>query len=157
MQITLTEQELKTINILSNLRGLVARGANVTNLRVSEEKHQDVDFDGLIGEYAFCKIHNLFLDIVPTPRSGSYDCLFHDQRLDIKSTRYKNGVLLGHTERNPDIDVYVLAIIEGALVRFPGYALAEELYTERNLTTLGRYDKPVYALDQSRLRKFKTN
>jgi hypothetical protein len=156
MQTQLSEAELNVLRIIANLRGLVARANNIANLKVSENQNQDVEFDGLIGEYAFCKLHNLFLDIVPQPRSGSYDCLFHDQRLDIKSTRYKNGVLLGSTNRNADIDVYVLCIIDGLNVSFPGYAMAEELYAEENLTTLGRYDNPVYALDQSKLHKFKS-
>ena len=155
MEITLIEAEMNVLRIIANLRGLVARANNITNQRVSENHTQDVEFDGLIGEYAFCKIHNLFLDIVPQPRSGSYDCKFYDQAVDIKATRYKNGVLLGHSKRNPDVDVYVLCIIDGYNVRFPGYALADDLYVDANLTTLGKYDTPVYALDQSKLRKWK--
>lgn len=156
MQTQLSDAELNVLRIIANLRGLVARANNLTNLKVSDNQNQDVEFDGLIGEYAFCKMNNLFLDIVPQPRSGSYDCLFHGQRLDIKSTRYKNGVLLGNSNRNPDVDVYVLCIIDGMNVHFPGYALSDELYNEENLTTLGKYDTPVYALDQSKLHKFKT-
>lgn len=155
MEIKLLPEELNIIQIIANLRGLVNRSNKTTNQKVSENPVQDVEYDGLIGEYAFCKLNNLYLDIVPTSRSGSYDCLFEDYRLDIKATRYKNGVLLGNTKRNPDVDVYVLAIIDDDVVRFPGYALGDELYKEENLTTLGKYDRPVYALDQSRLHKFK--
>lgn len=157
MEITLLEIEFNLIRIIANLRGIAGRASGVKNKRVSTNHYQDVEYDGLIGEYAFCKINNLFLDIIPMTRKGSYDCLFNGKRIDIKATRYKTGKLIGHQDRNEDVDVFVLAIIDNSTVRFPGYALAEELYETDNLTTLGEYKTPIYAMDQSKLRLFKNS
>lgn len=155
MEITLLPIEFNLIQIIANLRGIANRSGGVTNKRVSTNQYQDVEFDGLIGEYAFCKLHNIFLDVIPNVRAGSYDCLYNGWRVDIKATRYHTGQLIGHKDRNEDVDVFVLAIIDNNTVRFPGYALAEELYDVENITTLGKYPQLVFALPQSKLRKFK--
>lgn len=154
MEITLLEIEFNVIQIVANLRGIAGRASGTKNKRVSTNHYQDVEFDGLIGEYAFCKINNLYMDIVPMTRAGSYDCLYNGKRIDIKATRYKTGMLIGNQDRNWDVDIFILAIIDKQTVRFPGFAYAEELYEIENLTTLGEYKTPVYAMPQDKLRKF---
>lgn len=153
MEILLTETELLTINLLANLRGLGSRIAGVTNMKVSDRENWQVELDGIIGEYAFCKLNNIFLEVSAEPRKGSYDCLYKGFRIDIKTTRVLNGRLLGDKRRNPDIDVYVLAIIDGLTVRFPGYMTSDKLYEESNLIDLGKGN--VYAIQQQQLFKWK--
>lgn len=156
--VTVSETEMLTINMFSGLRSIGARLAGVTDGKFANKTGVDVDFEGMLGEYAFCKHFNLFFDMMPTPRAGSYDCMYNGKRIDIKSTRYDTGVLIGKMQRNPDVDVFILAVLDfkksGLEVRFPGYAMADELYDEKNLTFLKESDvSPVYALSQHELHK----
>ena len=157
--VSISETEMLTINMFANLRAIGSRAWGVKDGKFADKSGSEIDFDGLLGEYAFCRQFNLFYDMMPVPRAGSYDCMYNDKRIDIKSTRYSTGVLIGKEHRNPDVDIFVLAILDlkkhGADVYFPGYALADELYKEKNLTFLKPDDKsPVYALSQSELIKF---
>jgi hypothetical protein len=74
-------------------------------------------------------------------------------RVDIKSTRHRQGRLLCTTKVNPDVDIYALAIITDQGVEFPGYATKDQLIQEKNLTDLG-YGKG-YALTQDKLNRWK--
>lgn len=135
------------------MRSLTARASNVKDAKVGDLSNIQIDEDGMIGEYAFCKKMNIFPDLIPGPRSGSYDCVFMGKRVDVKSTRRENGRLLSTTKNNDDVDVYVLAIILGNKVRFPGFALKKDLVREQNLTELGH--GIGYAMNQNELKLWK--
>lgn len=152
VSVELTEGELATIQILSNIRTIVARSNKVRDAKMSNINGADIDFDGMIGEYAYCKKHNLFLDITASPRSGSYDCLHKSKRVDVKSTRHQNGRLLCTLKDNDDVDVYVLAIISGNMVSFPGWIYKHELRQDKNIIDLG-YGKG-YGVTQDKLHSF---
>ena len=154
MKIQLSEPELLTLRILSNLRSLVARGKGITDQKMGAQKGDDIDFDGLVGEYAFCKLYNLFLDIAPVPRSGSYDCLIASERVDIKTTRHKNGRLLATMKKNPDVDIYVLCILDGDQAEFKGWAWASDLFQDDNIMDLGH--GKGYVLPQEKLKPLKS-
>lgn len=153
MVVELTETEILTLNIIGSLRGIGARAGNIKNLKGSSKDGHVIELEGLVGEYAFCKWKNIFYDIDPSPRSGSFDCTLDGYRMDIKTTRYRTGKLVGGIHKNPDIDIYVLAIYDGLKVWFPGFAFSEELYHPDNLVDLGTGN--VYAMTQDRLTRFK--
>jgi ABC-type dipeptide/oligopeptide/nickel transport system ATPase component len=75
------------------------------------------------------------------------------KRIDVKSTRYKDGRLLATLKDNPDVDLYVLAIVDGGTVTFPGYATKSQLCREENVQDLGRGSG--YVMTQDRLTAFK--
>ena len=153
MTIKLTESELEIIGHIALLRTKAARASHVRDMKKGPQSGTQIDFDGVMTEYAFCKLNNIFPDIVPGARSGTYDCFWNGLRIDIKSTRYKTGMLLGMMKKNEDVDAYVLAIIRQAdTIEFKGWAYQDDLYQEENITDLGR--GKGYALEQSRLRKF---
>ena len=151
--VTLSDPEMATCRMLGEMRSLVARGNNVKDRKMSDSAGHEIDVDGMIAEYAFCKHFNIFPDLTPSPRSGSCDCVYQGKRIDIKSTRHKDGQLLATMKNNLDIDVYVLAIIDGNTVNFPGYATKKELINPDNVTDLG-FGKG-YALKQNKLRSWK--
>ena len=91
-------------------------------------------------------------DLGLSPRSGSADAVVKDKKVDIKTTRHRSGRLLATLKANPDVDIYVLAIIDEGKVVFPGYALKSELIQDANLKDLGH--GKGYAMEQSQLRKF---
>lgn len=150
--VELTDAEMMVVKMLGGMRSIVGRTAGVEDKKVANLPGLTIDEDGMIAEYAFCKHFNIFPDIVPGPRSGSYDCLLNGRRVDVKSTRHKNGRLLATLKDNPDVDVYVLGIVDGNTVTFPGYVYKLQLCAEENKTDLGR--GVGYALTQDRLTPF---
>ena len=150
--ITLSDAEIATIKLIGNLRSVVNRCGNINDPRVTGDA-LDIDEQGMIAEYAFCKYWNVFLDTTPTVRSGGYDCILGGKRFDIKSTHYKNGKLLKTLKDNNDVDCYALAIVDGNTVTFPGFAFHIELCQEKNIEDLGH--GPCYAMEQKDLRRWK--
>lgn len=145
--------EVWACKMMGGFRGAMARRLSVTDRKMAKLSGQQIDEDGLIGEYAFCKTFNAFCDFVPDPRSGSADCVIGGYRIDVKSTRRANGRLLVTLKENTDVDIYVLAIIEENTVRFPGYATRAEICREENIVDLGH--GRGFALPQERLRAFR--
>lgn len=139
-------------SILGGFRSLVARNAGVKDAKMGNQNGIDSDQDGILGELAFCQLMNVWPDVGLSPRSGSADAVVKDKRIDVKATRRPDGRLLATLKNNPDVDVYVLAIIGESEVKFPGYAMKDELIHESRIRDLGH--GKGYAMDQSELRKF---
>ena len=151
--VELTDAEIMFCRMAAGLRTITARAANIKDARMGDLSGLQMDEDGVIGEYAFCKKMNIFPDLIPGPRSGSHDCIFMGKRIDVKSTRREDGRLLTTLKNNDDVDVYVLAIIIGNKVRFPGFAPKKELCLEQNKVQLGH--GVGYGIAQDRLRLWK--
>ena len=149
----LSDAEMMFCKMSAGLRTITARAANVKDARMGDLSGLQMDEDGMIGEYAFCKKMNIFPDLIPGPRSGSYDCIFMGKRIDVKTTRHKNGHLLATMKNNEDVDIYVLDIIDGNAVTFPGYARKTELCIEGNQIQLGH--GIGYGITQNKLRFWK--
>lgn len=140
-------------SIIGGFRSLVARNAGVRDAKIGPQSGLEGDQDGILGELAFCQLMNVWPDLGLSPRSGSADALVQDKRVDIKTTRHRSGRLLATLKGNPDVDIYVLAIIGDDAVHFPGYALKQELINENRIRDLGH--GAGYVMDQTELRKFK--
>lgn len=153
MKIILNDAEFLMLKTLGGMRSIVARSAGVKDAKMGDQNGLEADIDGLMGEYAFCKWKNLFPDLVPSPRSGSCDCILDGKKIDIKTTRYKTGKLLATLKDNQDVDIYVLGIIDGNSVDFIGWAKKEELCDKNNIKNLGHGEG--YSLEQSQLRRFR--
>lgn len=153
ISVFLTDAEMVMVHMLGGMRAITGRAAGVQDKKMGPQSGVSIDEDGMVAEYAFCKHFNLFPDLVPGPRSGTYDCIYMGKRIDIKSTRHANGRLLATLKDNPDVDVYVLGIIDGQTVHFPGYAKKSALCREENKTSLGH--GVGYAMDQKDLTPWK--
>ena len=152
-EVTLTAKEMATCRILGNMRTIASRSAGITDAQVGKQNPLDIDEMGVMAEYAFCKHHNIFFDPTTYARSGSYDCVLMGKRIDIKSTTYPDGRLIATVKGNPDVDVFVLAVVMGSVIKFPGYITAKQLYRDNNLNDLGH--GTTYAVDQGMLTPWK--
>lgn len=147
------EDDMRVLaDLMGGFRRLVNNSYGVKDLKIGKQNHVDSDQDGVLAEFIFAKWQNVFPDISIGPRAGSYDMIVKGKKIDIKSTRHIKGKLLSSMHVNPDIDIYVLAIIENDWVSFPGYAYKNELIKQSNIIDLGYGD--VYGMEQSMLRKF---
>lgn len=161
MTITLTPDEILVCQQIGGLRAITARAQRVVDTKVTTDAGLDIDQLGFIGEYAFCKAFNICPDFGMVARSGSYDCLLErdgqSYRVDVKTTKVKTGRLLATRKVNPDVDLYVLAIVDGLNVHFPGFALKNDLIKEENLKDLTGRGIKGYALEQSALRRWRSD
>jgi hypothetical protein len=151
--VQLTQAEVDMCVVLAAQRNMVARGSNVVDRQIGKQSALKTDYIGMVGEFAFCKYFNVFPDLAASPRSGSCDCVYKGVRIDIKSTDLETGRLLATTKENIDVDRYVLAIVIGNTVTFPGWIDKEDLIREENLIDLGH--GKGYAIRQSQLNQFK--
>ena len=152
-ELLLTEGEMGWLVLLASLRNIIAVRTRTNDYRVASSLLGiEADIDGIIGEYAFCRWRNIFFDPIPQASPGGYDCITNDGiRIDVKTTRLSHGRLMVNLKDNPDVDLYVLAIIDGHKVKFPGYAPKKFLCQESNIVNpTGK--KQVYALQQHQLR-----
>jgi hypothetical protein len=154
--IKITTDMLLLSAIIGGFRTLTARNCGVADRKIGKQSGLEGDQDGFLGELAFCQLMNVCPDLGLTPRSGSADAVVERDgkkfNFDVKTTRVLTGRLLATKKLNEDVDIYCLAIIDGDEVKFPGYALAEDLCREENLTDLGH--GKGYALKQSQLKKW---
>jgi hypothetical protein len=153
MIVKLNPDEVLICEQLGRMRSIIARSSGVKDAKVGDQDGSEADVMGMKAEYAFAKKFNTFPDLGLTPRSGSADGKLKGFAYDIKSTTYKSGRLLATKKENPDVDMYVLCIVDNSEVDIKGYAFKDDLIKESNLKNLGHGEG--YCLDQDKLRVFK--
>lgn len=153
IEVILEPHEMLAAKLVGNMRTLCSRQSGIVDKKMGDQSGIQTDEDGAIAEMAFCKHWNIYFDPSVRPRSQGYDCILKGKRIDIKSTRHKDGHLVATMKINTDVDIFVLAIIDENKVTFIGMATASELYYTDNVKNFGFGDG--YALPQSALRKFK--
>jgi hypothetical protein len=151
--VELTDTEMSICRMVGNMRTMVSRATSTRDQKIGPQSGINVDEDGAIAEYAFCKKFNIHFDLNIHTRAGSYDCVLKKKRIDVKSTRVRTGHLAVKLARNPDVDIFVLAIIDGNEVSFPGWANSEDVYQEHTIKDLGH--GKGHCLTQDQLRKWK--
>lgn len=152
MKITLKPDEVTVCQMIGRMRSLIARSSGVKDAKMGDQDGAEADVIGMMAEYAFAKQFNVFPDMGLSPRSGSADGVVKGKRYDIKATTYKTGKLLCTVKDNPDVDVYILAIVSNNEVDVVGWEYKENLRKEENLIDLGH--GKGYALTQDKLQKF---
>jgi len=152
MKIELNMREVGLCEFVGKQRSIIARSNGVVDAQVGAHDGVKADIQGFKAEYAFAKHANLFPDFGLSPRSGSYDGITHQgSRYDIKSTHHKNGNLLSTLKVNPDIDIYVLAVVQDNIVDLIGWAKKEDLIKPENILDLGH--GKGYFLSRKKLNK----
>jgi hypothetical protein len=152
MKIILQPDEVTVCQMIGRMRSLIARSSGVKDAKMGDQDGAEADVIGMMAEYAFAKQFNVFPDLGLSPRSGSADGVVKGKRYDIKATTYKTGRLLCTVKDNPDVDVYILAIVSGNEIDIAGWEYKENLRKEENLIDLGH--GKGFALTQDKLQKF---
>ena len=143
----MSESELRIVKWLASQRSSLARKNNINDERIGPQGSEQIDIDGLIGEFAFAKLFNLWPDM-EVGHTPLYDVKCALGTVDVKTTRYSGGRLLASMKKqNIQADWYALMWIEDeCTVHFRGAASASRLFQQNNIINLGHGDS--YALDQ---------
>jgi len=152
----LSEDEQLIARYVAALRQHMNRTSGVKDQAVKPGESYQADLNGYGAELAFASISNVCPDLSLHCRKGGYDLLYKENRIDVKTTTYKNGTLLSN-KVNPDVDLYVLLIGQLPTFTFVGWVWSEELIQEVNLKDFGHgKKKEAYALKQDQLQSPKT-
>lgn len=152
MKIHLNEIEQRLVKYIAKSRFEVNRNNNVTNSRKGGQSDYLTDLDGFGGEFAFCKLFNIYPDLevkVTSQETDQGDCLLNNFKIDVKTTKYKTGKLICALWKNRAVDYYALMVGEFPQYEFKGFAKANDVKKEENIVDLGH--GKVFALPQSKL------
>ena len=151
--ITLNLTERRLAEFIAKCRYETSRKRGFKNLKVSNEKVEITELEGIASELAFCKYMNVYPDL--EIKVSDWDCVLpNGEKVDIKTTMYSTGKLLAHlNKKGKKIDVFVLALGKFPTYRFAGYALTADLIRDERITDLGY--GPTYAMMQADLRDIK--
>jgi hypothetical protein len=157
MIVSMSPPESAMALTLAVMRQTNSRASGVVNKQMSKQNPIEIERDGVLSEMAFGKRFNLYPDFSVHPRKGGADLITHQGlRVDIKATRYKSGRLLIHIDKTvEDVDIYVLAIIDGDDVDFVGYIKSADAIKQEYVKDLGH--GVGYVIEQTSLTKFKEN
>ena len=155
MIVSMSPPESAMALTLAVMRQTNSRASGVVNKQMSKQNPIEIERDGVLSEMAFGKRFNLYPDFSVHPRKGGADLITHQGlRVDIKATRYKSGRLLIHIDKTvEDVDIYVLAIIDGDDVDFVGYIKSADAIKQEYVKDLGH--GVGYVIEQTSLTKFK--
>lgn len=154
MMITLNEAEQKLAVFIAKKRYENNRAAGRHDGKVGPQSNWETDLEGIAAEIAFCRHMNVYPDL-DTERTGDlpdWDCLHPLMgRVDVKGTTYLTGKLLVVPSKSDHpANSYALMVGSFPSYEYVGWALAEDLIREENVTDLGH--GKTYAMDQERLR-----
>jgi hypothetical protein len=153
MQLTLNPDEVQICQLIGRMRSLIARSNKVKDAKIGNQDGAEADVIGMMAEYGFAKLMNVFPDLGLSPRSGSADGVMPSgNRYDIKASKHPHARLLSTLKVNQDVDVYVLCVVDAPSLDYVGWAWQEDLIKPSNIINLGHGEG--YALDQDNLKKF---
>ena len=151
MKIILNEAEQRLVTYIAKRRFITKREAGIPISKIGPQSFEDTDREGFGGEVAYCRYMNIYPDLTIGTDVPDFDCILPSgERIDVKTTKYRNGHLIATTNKikHPP-DIYVLVI-----GTFPEYCIIGEisasfLLRPENIKDFGMGD--TYAVTQSEL------
>jgi hypothetical protein len=151
MQISLDNHEQEIVKTIAKerQRNNIERGSR--DYKVCTEDDLKINIEGTGGEFAFCKLKNIYPDMTvdhPIP----FDCYINGHGyIDVKTTKYLNGDLIVGVWKSRAIpSYYALMVGEFPHYEFKGFFSGEEVFQPQYLSTKGK--GPVYVIPQGILK-----
>ena len=155
VRVILTDTEVRICRWLAAQRFAAARKAGVLDAQMGPQSSEQTDLDGIAGEFAFCKVANVWPDMTIGARRGGHDAFLDGMSVDVKTTRCPTGHLLATIKKSTTAsDVYVLVIGTVPEFRIAGWASAAQLLHPENIADFGHGSS--YALSQRQLQPIST-
>ena len=124
MKIILNEAEQRLVTYIAKRRFITKREAGIPISKIGPQSFEDTDREGFGGEVAYCRYMNIYPDLTIGTDVPDFDCILPSgERIDVKTTKYRNGHLIATTNKikHPP-DIYVLVI-----GTFPEYCIIGEI------------------------------
>ena len=123
--------------------------------RMDDRPGLELHLQGVAGEFAFCKLFNIYPDFTIRARSKKAgdddgDASMPDgKRVDIKTTHYAHGNLVVVPWAEPGDYLFALMVGVFPVYEFKGFMEAREILKDERLTDLGR--GPTFVASQREL------
>jgi hypothetical protein len=142
---------------LAKMRYENARNSGVKNSKIGSQSDEFTDLEGISGEFAFCKLFNIYPDLSIAVRSAFQgnddgDGTLHEKKVDVKTTKYETGKLLAAPWKKTNVDIFALMTGVFPKYTFRGFMKSEELLQSSRLSDLGHGQG--YMAYQQELREF---
>lgn len=151
MKITLSVQEQTIVEGIALARHRMNIEKGRQSLKVGKGGELQINFLGIGGEFAFCKLKNIFPDMsidYPLPFDCKIDKIGY---IDIKTTIYPNGhLVVGKWKETYSVPAY-FALMVGEMPTFElkGFYPGNKMFYPENLKDFG--GGLTYAISQDRL------
>ena len=142
-KVTLSEVEQGIVEQLAKQKHQDARDAHVKNARRGPQSDYETDLEGVAGEFAFCKLFNLYpriTNIVQSADTDSYDATMGHFTVDVKTTKYETGHLVASPKKGTAAmtpDFYALMVGSFPTYSFRGFMTSAELLRDARLQDMG--------------------
>jgi hypothetical protein len=155
VRIVLERGEMAYANSIASAMYISNLAQNVQEqIATTRQSAFDIHFTGVIAEVAFSKWQKLFRTPSVHVKPHSYDFDWNGMRLDIKSsTNVRSDLIAKKNTPTFQADVYALAIVQGNIVDFIGYAMNEDFINPKRLKRMNSGDT-VYLIPRSELIPF---
>ena len=151
---TLTEEEQRICRFIAWSRDKSNKDHDVTDQKIGDQSSEDTGLTGFSGEFAHCKLANLFPDFTVYPRgykTDTGDAILLSKSVDVKTTRYVSGQLRVLTTKNK-FDLFALMTGDFPQYRFMGYMVGDELFQSERIVGPNKHKKYNYVAEQYELK-----
>ena len=148
INIILNSAEQIVCKQLALMRYEIARAVGRKDQQIGKQPSWQTDEDGIGGEIAASRLLNVYPSLILKPDAG-WDVIYRGKKIDIKTTRYKNGRLLAKLNaRDDEVDAYLLVTGTFPEYNVIGYASKDSLLSPKNTIDLGHGEG--YGLSQDK-------
>jgi hypothetical protein len=151
MKITLNYQEQVIVKEVALARHLTNIDKERKSYKMGNGDDLQINLEGLAGEFAFCKIKNIYPDM-SIEKPLAFDCAInHIGFIDVKTTNKPHGMLLVGVWKAKYLKpaYYALMIGEMPTYEFKGFFPGSEVFKPENIVNFGYGD--TYGISQERL------
>jgi hypothetical protein len=150
MVIVLNEIEQRLARHVAAKRQKDCEDKGAKNLRMGPQSDLQSHLDGIGAELAFCKLMNVYPDMVTDRWPDSDAITRYGDSVDVKTTRYPNGRLVMPLHKvNKQSDLYALMVGTFPEYQMVGVLSAEQVFRPENVRDLGH--GPCYVIEQEKL------
>lgn len=155
--VTLTIDEQIHADFVGKKRQENNEQKNTYNQRVNTDRDdEELNVQGSRGEFAFCKLFNLFPDMninTRTMKEDNGDALLDGKVVDVKTGKRDWGGLLIPLKHRNKTSIYAYALMTGEddTYTFRGFYLGKDAYDDKFIKNLGYGD--TFVIPQKELRE----
>lgn len=157
-QVKLTESEMRVARWISKSKYENCRKENVRESSMDSNKTEmEVSDEGYLGEFAFCKLFNLWPDLTVDNKSKKRGTdtgdliLPNGKTVDVKSTPYLSGKLIERPWARIHSDYYALMTGKDDTFIFRGFIESSKVICPQSRLE-NFYGKPAYVVEQGLLK-----
>jgi hypothetical protein len=156
MKVTLSTSEVEVAEYVGQKRQEINEEKKLVDRKQDQTKDStEIHIEGIAGEWAFCKIMNVYPDLEFEKRS-KYDCYALGFTWDVKTSESADwlDIRFSKASQGKRCDMYVLVVGKRPNYEIVGWIEADAIFQVENVADVG--NGRFYRVPRERLKDFKT-